>query len=79
MLRCVWLSLMQYVIEGSANINQRSMAGDRDTEIAMGAFQPNFHPQGRGVVRPHSFARPYTSHSEYNCFACRRVGLLTGE
>mmetsp|Transcript_9813 Transcript_9813/g.29512 ORF Transcript_9813/g.29512 Transcript_9813/m.29512 type:complete len:978 (-) Transcript_9813:2047-4980(-) len=43
----------EYVIEGSANINQRSMAGDRDTEIAMGAFQPNFHPQGRGVVYGH--------------------------
>eukprot|EP00891_Asterochloris_glomerata_P005063 jgi/Astpho2/5063/fgenesh1_pm.00071_%23_10_t len=30
----------EYVIVGSANINQRSMAGDRDTEVAMGAFQP---------------------------------------
>lgn len=32
---------MQYIIIGSANINQRSMDGSRDTEIAMGAFQPN--------------------------------------
>ncbi|XP_023545432.1 phospholipase D delta-like [Cucurbita pepo subsp. pepo] len=31
----------EYVIVGSANINQRSMAGSRDTEIAMGAYQPN--------------------------------------
>ena len=31
---------LQYVIVGSANINQRSMSGDRDTEVAMGAFQP---------------------------------------
>ncbi|CAL5418520.1 unnamed protein product [Camellia sinensis] len=31
----------QYVILGSANINQRSMAGSRDTEIAMGAYQPH--------------------------------------
>ncbi|KAE8055229.1 hypothetical protein FH972_012084 [Carpinus fangiana] len=31
----------KYIILGSANINQRSMAGTRDTEIAMGAFQPN--------------------------------------
>ena len=31
---------MQYIIIGSANINQRSMDGSRDTEIAMGAFQP---------------------------------------
>ncbi|GMH18923.1 hypothetical protein Nepgr_020764 [Nepenthes gracilis] len=31
----------EYVILGSANINQRSMAGSRDTEIAMGAYQPH--------------------------------------
>ncbi|KAK9948422.1 hypothetical protein M0R45_003997 [Rubus argutus] len=30
----------EYVIVGSANINQRSMAGTEDTEIAMGAYQP---------------------------------------
>ncbi|XP_063869848.1 uncharacterized protein LOC135105560 isoform X3 [Scylla paramamosain] len=29
-----------YIIVGSANINQRSMGGTRDTEIAVGAFQP---------------------------------------
>ncbi|KAM3304475.1 hypothetical protein P3S67_011341 [Capsicum chacoense] len=44
----------EYVILGSANINQRSMAGSRDTEIAMGAYQPNYtwakkqkHPRGQ--------------------------------
>ncbi|KAK1425226.1 hypothetical protein QVD17_20573 [Tagetes erecta] len=31
----------EYVIIGSANINQRSMEGSRDTEIAMGAYQPH--------------------------------------
>ncbi|XP_057454489.1 phospholipase D gamma 1-like [Lotus japonicus] len=31
----------EYVIVGSANINQRSMEGTRDTEIAMGAYQPH--------------------------------------
>ncbi|PRQ47307.1 putative phospholipase D [Rosa chinensis] len=31
----------EYVIVGSANINQRSMAGTKDTEIAMGAYQPH--------------------------------------
>ncbi|CAA6673529.1 unnamed protein product [Spirodela intermedia] len=43
----------EYVIIGSANINQRSLAGSRDTEIAMGAYQPhhtwsgkNRHPRG---------------------------------
>ncbi|GAB2300332.1 Phospholipase D, variant 2 [Dionaea muscipula] len=30
----------EYIIIGSANINQRSMEGSRDSEIAMGAFQP---------------------------------------
>lgn len=44
----------EYVIIGSANINQRSMAGSRDTEIAMGAYQPHYtwsnkreHPRGQ--------------------------------
>nr|XP_043610156.1 phospholipase D alpha 1-like [Erigeron canadensis] len=31
----------EYIIIGSANINQRSMDGARDTEIAIGAYQPN--------------------------------------
>lgn len=31
----------EYIILGSANINQRSLEGDRDTEIAMGAYQPH--------------------------------------
>ncbi|XP_074315776.1 phospholipase D gamma 1-like [Silene latifolia] len=31
----------EFVILGSANINQRSMEGTRDTEIAMGAYQPH--------------------------------------
>ncbi|KAI7998368.1 Phospholipase D beta 1 [Camellia lanceoleosa] len=31
----------EYVIIGSANINQRSMEGSRDIEIAMGAYQPH--------------------------------------
>ncbi|KAH7437060.1 hypothetical protein KP509_05G054500 [Ceratopteris richardii] len=44
----------EYIILGSANINQRSMDGSRDTEIAMGAYQPHYswaqkghHPQGQ--------------------------------
>jgi phospholipase D1/2 len=36
----------QYIICGSSNINERSMAGDRDTEICIGAWQPN-------VIREH--------------------------
>lgn len=44
----------EYVILGSANINERSMDGSRDTEIAMGAYQPHHtwakrkkHPRGQ--------------------------------
>ncbi|XP_015878934.3 phospholipase D delta [Ziziphus jujuba] len=44
----------EYVLMGSANINQRSLDGSRDTEIAMGAYQPkstwaakNTHPHGQ--------------------------------
>lgn len=48
----------EYVMLGSANINQRSMAGSRDTEIAMGAYQNHHtwakkgkHPRGEvGIV-----------------------------
>ncbi|KAL2238159.1 phospholipase D beta 1 [Sesamum indicum] len=32
----------EYVILGSANINQRSLEGTRDTEIAIGAYQPQY-------------------------------------
>uniref|UniRef100_A0A2N9G445 phospholipase D n=1 Tax=Fagus sylvatica TaxID=28930 RepID=A0A2N9G445_FAGSY len=42
----------EYMILGSANINQRSMAGSRDTEIAMGAYQPH-HTWGRKKGHPH--------------------------
>lgn len=44
----------EYVIIGSANINQRSLAGTKDTEIAMGSYQPHHtwaakkrHPHGQ--------------------------------
>ena len=30
-----------YVLAGSANINSRSMEGNRDTEICFGAYQPD--------------------------------------
>ncbi|XP_042488526.1 phospholipase D alpha 1-like [Macadamia integrifolia] len=32
----------EYIIIGSANLNQRSMDGGRDSEIAMGAYQPHY-------------------------------------
>lgn len=42
----------EFVIMGSANINQRSMEGTRDTEIAMGAYQPH-HTWSKKNSRPH--------------------------
>ncbi|KAM3262725.1 hypothetical protein ACQJBY_053074 [Aegilops geniculata] len=39
----------EYIIVGSANINQRSMDGGRDSEIAMGAFQPH-HLNAKGQI-----------------------------
>nr|ACL54277.1 unknown [Zea mays] len=40
----------EYIIIGSANINQRSMDGARDSEIAMGAYQP-YHLATRQPAR----------------------------
>lgn len=42
----------EYIVIGSANINERSMGGGRDTEIAFGAIQPAFRAeyQGNGDV-----------------------------
>ena len=42
----------EYIILGSTNINQRSMEGTRDTEIAMGAYQP-YHTWARKQSEPH--------------------------
>ncbi|CBI36315.3 unnamed protein product, partial [Vitis vinifera] len=40
----------EYIIIGSANINQRSMDGARDSEIAMGGYQP-YHLASRQPAR----------------------------
>ena len=42
----------EYLIMGSANINQRSMAGTKDTEIAMGAYQRH-HTWAEKKKHPH--------------------------
>ena len=42
----------EYVLMGSANISQRPMEGTRDTEIAMGAYQPN-HTWATKQSKPH--------------------------
>ncbi|MED6193557.1 Phospholipase D [Stylosanthes scabra] len=41
----------EYIIIGSANINQRSMDGGRDSEIAMGAYQPHHLATNQGGAR----------------------------
>jgi len=46
----------EYVLMGSANINQRSLEGTRDTEIAMGAYQPN-HTWATKQSNPHGQVR----------------------
>jgi phospholipase D1/2 len=40
-----------YVLIGSANINQRSLGGERDTEIAIGGYQPNHTVEEEGDPR----------------------------
>lgn len=61
----------EYLILGSANINQRSMAGSRDTEIAMGAYQPHHtwtkkknHPRGQVYGYRMSLWREHTGKLE---------------
>ncbi|CAA2986220.1 phospholipase D beta 1-like isoform X2 [Olea europaea var. sylvestris] len=46
----------EYLILGSANINQRSLEGTRDTEIAMGAYQPGY-TWARKLTNPHGQCR----------------------
>ncbi|GMN32409.1 hypothetical protein TIFTF001_003664 [Ficus carica] len=50
----------EYVIIGSANINQRSLDGTRDTEIAMGAYQPH-HTWARKRSAPHGQCEQYST------------------
>lgn len=40
----------EFIIVGSANINDRSLSGNRDTEIAIGAYQPHAGSPGTGQV-----------------------------
>lgn len=60
----------EYVISGSANINQRSMDGSRDTEIAMGGYQPHHtwakeHGRPKGQVRKFSRTRIKQSNTSH--------------
>ena len=55
----------EYILVGSANINERSLAGNRDSEIAVGAFQPghtvNEEGDPRGGVHTYRMAL-WTAH-----------------
>ncbi|PHT54174.1 Phospholipase D gamma 2 [Capsicum baccatum] len=71
----------EYVILGSANINQRSLEGTRDTKIAMGAYQPH-HTWANKHTGP--TCREHTTTLE-QCFErpesleCVRRMILFGE
>lgn len=64
----------EYMIVGSANINQRSMDGARDSEIAMGAFQPchlSKRRPARGQIHGFRMSLWY-EHMGFldDCFSC---------
>ncbi len=64
----------EFVIVGSANINQRSMDGSRDTEIAMGAYQPYHtwsfkHAPPRGQVSAFGWGF-FTYQKVYSYLGC---------
>ena len=66
----------EYVILGSANINQRSMAGSRDTEIAMGAYQPR-HTWGKKKGHPHGQVCTFIQTSDVlYCTFCCMIGMI---
>ncbi|GER32586.1 phospholipase D [Striga asiatica] len=54
----------EYIIIGSANINQRSMDGARDSEIAMGGFQPG-HLASNNAARGQIFGLRMALWSEH--------------
>ncbi|WOK94040.1 phospholipase D alpha 1-like [Canna indica] len=58
----------EYVVVGSANLNQRSLAGNRDSEIAHGSFQPAHIDGCRGDVhgfRMSLWHEHFMSHCEH--------------
>lgn len=65
----------EYIIMGSANLNQRSMDGARDTEIAQGSYQPHHinSQDGRHRARGHIFG--YRMSLWYEHFGRQNGGL----
>jgi len=64
----------EYIIIGSANLNQRSMDGARDTEIAQGCYQPHHINQQGRRARGEIFG--YRMSLWYEHFAHKNGGLL---
>ncbi|KAJ4841616.1 hypothetical protein Tsubulata_004907 [Turnera subulata] len=69
----------EYVIVGSANINQRSMAGSKDTEIAMGAYQPHHtwatkrrRPRGQ-LFKSYCINHPHRRSTDTECLYGRSI------
>jgi len=75
----------EYIIVGSANINQRSQDGARDTELAMGSFQPALKNRGgvhgfrMSLWREHVRGAAEPLHVIMTCLTGSRcVGASTG-
>ena len=67
-----------YIILGSANINERSLAGTRDSEIALGCWQPSYtHKKSFGSV--HSFRLSLWSEHFRSCVDERMKYPETGK
>ncbi|CAN6450359.1 unnamed protein product [Victoria cruziana] len=64
----------EYIIIGSANLNQRSLDGGRDTEIAHGSFQPAHINGPKGPARGHIYG--YRMSLWYELFAEQHMEKL---
>ncbi|PIA64355.1 hypothetical protein AQUCO_00100082v1 [Aquilegia coerulea] len=77
-----------YTLIGSANVNQRSMDGRRDTEIAIGCYQPKYVDKKSGCGDVHAYRMSlwyeHTGRSEElfqdpHSLACVRMLRTIGE
>jgi phospholipase D1/2 len=66
----------EYVIVGSANLNERSLAGNRDSEIAQGSYQPA-HLNGPGGGRARGLVHGFRLslwHEHFMSHMCAGAG-----
>ncbi|KAF6175330.1 hypothetical protein GIB67_021835 [Kingdonia uniflora] len=77
-----------YIIIGSANVNQRSMDGKRDTEIAIGCYQPRYstNKESNGDIHAYRLSLWYEHTGIYEesfmkpqSLDCVRMICATGE